>query len=57
VGELYLPKAFALDPQRSAEAGVPPERAGHVISLQMCGIGPPARRWGVRAGPRLKVLL
>jgi SRSO17 transposase len=30
--ELYLPKAFALDPQRCAEAGVPAERAGHVIT-------------------------
>ena len=30
--ELYLPKAFALDPQRCAEAGVPPERAGSVIT-------------------------
>ena len=30
--ELYLPKAFALDPQRCAEAGVPPERAGRVIT-------------------------
>ena len=30
--ELYLPKAFALDPQRCAEAGVPPERVGHVIT-------------------------
>jgi SRSO17 transposase len=30
--ELYLPKAFAADPQRCAEAGVPPERAGRVIT-------------------------
>ena len=30
--ELYLPKAFALDPARCAEAGVPPERAGRVIT-------------------------
>jgi SRSO17 transposase len=30
--ELYLPKAFALDPARCAEAGVPPERAGSVIT-------------------------
>ena len=30
--ELYLPQAFALDPARCAEAGVPAERAGVVIS-------------------------
>src|SRR6478735_1929979 len=30
--ELYLPKAFALDPARCAEAGVPPQRAGRVIT-------------------------
>ncbi len=30
--ELYLPKAFALDPARCAEAGVPPERAGVVVT-------------------------
>lgn len=30
--ELYLPKAFALDPQRCAEAGVPAERAGVVVT-------------------------
>ena len=30
--ELYLPQAFALDPTRCAEAGVPPERAGQVLT-------------------------
>jgi SRSO17 transposase len=30
--ELYLPEAFALDPQRCAEAGVPAERAGVVVT-------------------------
>jgi SRSO17 transposase len=30
--ELYLPKAFALDSQRCAEAGVPAERAGVVVT-------------------------
>ena len=30
--ELYLPKAFALDPARCAEAGVPPQRAGVVLT-------------------------
>jgi SRSO17 transposase len=30
--ELYLPKAFAADPQRCAEAGVPPQRAGRVLT-------------------------
>ena len=42
--ELYLPKAFALDPQRCAEAGVPPERAGRVITK-----GEPAMRMFHRA--------
>ena len=30
--ELYLPKSFALDPGRCAQAGVPPQRAGVVVS-------------------------
>jgi SRSO17 transposase len=30
--ELYLPKAFALDPARCAEAGVPAQRAGVVVT-------------------------
>jgi len=30
--ELYLPKAFALDPARCAEAGVPAHRAGVVVT-------------------------
>ena len=30
--ELYLPKVFALDPARCAEAGVPMQRAGRVIT-------------------------
>lgn len=30
--ELYLPKSFALDPGRCAQAGVPPQRAGVVVT-------------------------
>ena len=37
--ELYLPKAFALDPARCTEAGVPPERAGVVVTKGDLAVG------------------
>ena len=43
--ELYLPKAFALDPARCAEAGVPPERAGRVITKGELAVRCSTGRW------------
>ena len=58
--ELYLPKAFALDPARCAEAGVPPERAGRGGDQGRSGGGdvrpprssPPGCRSGTSPGTR-----